>query len=150
MGEVLEASRMTGVEHILYFPWMEFCVCARSAYNASYTISSLLDEPCKFALDVFFLYHIYAPHTNMVIPIIGKQMARKILKSFKSNCQLSPSVAASKIGVLKKVWLRVRDVCDRFVIASLTPKKVPGRNINVKNVIICMDAVSLSVLLAIA
>lgn len=56
------------------------------------------------------------------------------------------------IGVLKNVWLDVREsVGDiMFKVTSLTPKKVPGRRTRVTKVMTLMEAESLAVARAIS
>ena len=55
------------------------------------------------------------------------------------------------IGVLKNVWLDVRESVDDFMleVIILTPRKVPGRRTRVTKVITLMDAESLAVARAI-
>lgn len=57
------------------------------------------------------------------------------------------SWGVSMIGVLKNVWLDVREPGVDLIleVTSLTPRKVPGRRIRVTKVMTLMDAESLAV-----
>ena len=94
-------------------------------------------------------------HKPITMHIMGRQISTKRknkgvlnVQAFGSLSGLSPS--PSNIGVLKNVWASVRWPSDESESKSLTPKKVPGRNISVKRVTTCIEDVSLSVFFAIS
>lgn len=96
---------------------------------------------------------MYIVHINMTSTIIGTHISINSISTprlISHDWELSWGVPM--IGVLKNVWVDVRESVDDFMfeVTSLTPKKVPGRRTSVTKVITLMDAESLAVARAIS
>lgn len=96
---------------------------------------------------------MYTVHISMTSTVIGTQIS---INSTNAPRLISHDWAlswgVSMIGVLKNVWLDVRESVDDLIleVTSLTPRKVPGRRTRVTKVMTLMDAESLAVARAIS
>lgn len=96
---------------------------------------------------------MYAVHISMTSTVIGTHISINSMNAPRLICHdWEFSCGVSMIGVLKNVWLDVRESVGDLIleVTSLTPKKVPGRRTRVTKVMTLMDAESLAVARAIS